>query len=351
MNHYCTYFDSGFLAQGLTLWSSLREHDSQAVLWVLALDDRAAGVLRKQADPSLRVVALTELEHADPALAATKTNRSRIEYYFTLSPCWPRWLLRERAEIERLVYLDADLLFFSSPQPVWDELARGSVLVCAHGFPAWLRQLEQHGRYNVGVLGWRRDEAGLACLDWWRERCLEWCFDRIEPGRYADQKYLEEWPQRFAGVVECAHPGINLAPWNWLNHGLAAGESGVEVDGQKLVVFHFASLRRLGRRFWDSGQLNYGVMGGRVRQAIYGRYLDRLSRAEADLAREPCGEKLARPIAGSRHWRRWLQMIFFGAVWFRTAGGALWAPALPGVGARAGRWLARLRGKERTAVA
>ena len=39
MNHYCTYFDRGFLAQGLALWRSLGKHDLDSVLWVLALDE------------------------------------------------------------------------------------------------------------------------------------------------------------------------------------------------------------------------------------------------------------------------------------------------------------------------
>ena len=38
MNHYCTYFDRGFLPQGLAMWTSLKAHDATAVLWVLALD-------------------------------------------------------------------------------------------------------------------------------------------------------------------------------------------------------------------------------------------------------------------------------------------------------------------------
>lgn len=346
MNHYCTYFDAGFLPQGLALWRSLQRHDAGAVLWVLALDEPAVAALHRLTAPDLRVVTLPEIEAGDLALAAAKFSRSKMEYYFTLSPCWPRWLLRTRPEIEQLVYLDSDLMFFSSPQPIWDALNTGSMLFCAHRFPAWLRQLERHGRYNVGVLGWRRDATGLACLDWWRERCLEWCHDRIEPTRYADQKYLEEWPQRFTGVVECSHLGVNLGPWNWLNHCVTAKSGRVWVDGQELVVFHFASMRRLSQRWWDSGQLDYGVMPGRLRQAIYGKYFDLLESVGMDLEGGPTGAALARPILGRRHWRRWLQLIFFGAVWLRTANGVLWSPALPGLGPKSGRWLAHWRGAD-----
>src|SRR5918912_1541432 len=98
MNHYCTYFDRGFLIQGLALWRSLAAHDASAVLWVLALDDFTDEVLRELGDARLRVVTLAELERDDPELLAAKANRARVEYYFTLSPCWPRWLLATQTD-------------------------------------------------------------------------------------------------------------------------------------------------------------------------------------------------------------------------------------------------------------
>src|SRR5688572_16116672 len=121
MRHYCTYFDAGFLPQGLALWRSLQRHDAGAVLWVLALDDGAAGNLRGLAAADLRVVTLPEVEAGDPALAAAKANRSKVEYYFTLSPCWPLWLLQHQPGIDAVTYLDADLFFFANPEPWFAE--------------------------------------------------------------------------------------------------------------------------------------------------------------------------------------------------------------------------------------
>jgi len=336
MNHYCTYFDEGFLARGLVLWQSLRRHDPAAVLWVLALDEVTAAAVRARSEPDLRAVALAEVEAGDAALAAAKAGRSKVEYYFTLSPCWPRWLLRTQPGIDRLVYLDADLMFFASPQPIWEGLNAGSILLCSHRLPDFLRHFERHGKYNVGVLGWRRDVPGLACLDWWRERCLEWCHDRLEPTRYADQKYLEEWPRLFPGVVECGHPGVNLAPWNWMVPPMEATPSGVRVDGRPLVVFHFAALRRIGDDRWDSGQLDYGIMPGAVRQAIYGPYLDALV---AQSGRQATGR---RPPP----FRRWLLLFLWGAVWRRRPDGRITPVGGLLSGPSSGRWLARWRGEK-----
>jgi hypothetical protein len=344
MNHYCTYFDRGFLVPGVALARSLAAHDPAAVLWMLALDDETARVLAALKLPILRVVPLVELEAGDPTLAAVKPSRTRVEYYFTLSPCWPRWLLQNRPEIDRLVYLDADLFFFSSPQPVWDELGRGSVLLCTHRFPDFLRHYEQHGRYNVGVLGWRRDQDGLACLEWWRERCLEWCFDRLEPGRYADQKYLEEWPRLFGGVVECRHPGVNVAPWNWLGPRWTFTGGRLQVDGQPVVIFHFARFRAIaGDWWWQSGQLDYGVMPWRLRQALYGAYWRELQAATGEILRvAPAWRPGRRAFRFDRgFWRGLPLRLIFGSDWLRV--GDRFVAARGGAGRYSGRVLARLR--------
>jgi hypothetical protein len=345
MNHYCTYFDAGFLAPGQALADSLARHDPEAVLWVLALDDFTAEALRHLGGPNLRVLPLAELEAGDAALAAVKPRRPGVDYMFTLSPCLPRWLLQSKPEIDRITYLDADLLFFSNPQPIFDEMGDASVFFTAHRFPDFLRaHYERHGVYNVGVLSWRRDAQGLACLDWWRDCCLDWCHDRIEAGRYADQKYLEEWPRRFTGVVEGRHPGVNLAPWNWMNHRYEFSDDLPRIDGQPLVVFHFARFRALrGDRWWQSGQLDYGVMPAPVRNAIYGPYWRALRAAMDQIRRVAPGWRPVRRAArlDRAFWRTLPLRLLFGADWLRV--GDRFVSGCPGLGRYSGRCLARLR--------
>lgn len=345
MNHYCTYFDAGFLAPGLALADSLARHEPDAVLWVLTLDRTVENVLRALARPQVRVVPLAELEAADQPLTGVKTTRPWPEYVFTLSPCLPRHLLRAHPDIDRLTYLDADMMFFDNPAPIFAEMGPSSVLLTAHRFPDFLRaHYERHGVYNVGVLSWRRDASGLACLDWWRERCLEWCHDRLEPGRYADQKYLEEWPRRFTGVVECRHPGVNLAPWNWMNHRFQVAGGTVGVDAQPLVVFHFARFRPLaGTWWWQSGQFDYGVMPASLRNAIYGLYWRALRAAMDEIRRVAPGWRPVRRAARLNRalWRTLPLRLLFGTDWLRV--GDRFVSGRLGLGRYSGRCLARLR--------
>ncbi len=323
MNHYCTYFDRNFLIQGLALWRSLASHDPDAVLWVLTLDEFTATALRQVGGTWLKVVPLTTLEADDPQLTATQSHRSRVEYYFTISPCWPRWLLRRHPEIERVIYLDADLFFFADPAPIFAamEQAQASVLITPHRFPPWLAHCEKHGIYNVGILVFRNDDTGRACLEDWRTQCLEWCYDRLDGSRYADQKYLEAWPTRWGpAVLVLDHPGVNLAPWNWTRHRLEyTSDNAVTVDGQPLIIYHFAGFRvSRGRRWFQSGQLDYGVMGRRLRRTLYISYWRALCAARAEIqAVDPEFDFPARWKRGGRaFWRSAPLRLLFGGNWY-----------------------------------
>lgn len=340
MNHYCTYFDRGFLPQGLAMWSSLKAHDPGAILWVLALDEPAAATLRELPQPDLHVVLLAEFEAAEPELAAAKASRSKVEYYFTLSPCWPHGLLRTQPEISAITYLDADLWFWSSPQPFFDAIAAAgaSVGLTAHRYPPGLESLEIWGKYNVAIQYFRRDERGLTVLADWRARCLEWCYDRLEPDRFADQKYLDAWPGRFGAAVHVVtHPGINAAPWNWPGCAWKSGAAGLLVDGQPLVFFHYAKFRPLPGGAWDSGQLEFAVMPRWLRAAIYEPYWQALTAGGPAAPRELRGVR-----AG---YKKWLLRLLFGSVWWR-AGGAWLALGLGPLGRWSGVWLNSWREKK-----
>jgi hypothetical protein len=187
-------------------------------------------------------------------------------------------------EVDIITYLDADLYFFSSIKPVYQELGNQSVLIIGHRFPQALKDLEIFGIYNVGMLSFRRDNNGLACLHWWRDRCIEWCFDRFENGRFADQKYLDDWPDRFAGVVIIQHGGVGLAPWNLANYVYSEKNNEFLVDGQSIVMYHFHGVKRINRWIWDTNVIAYKTrLSKMVKQGLYIPYLKELNQVNHTL--------------------------------------------------------------------
>lgn len=287
--HFCTYFDHRFLPRGLALHESLQRHCSPFVLWVLCFDDLCYDALKRLELPGVRLISLSQFEQADPALLVAKGNRSLVEYYFTCTPSLPRYVLSREAGIDLITYVDADMFFFSDPGPMYDELGSASIGIVGHRFAPVLSHMVVHGKYNVGILCFRRDRESARCLEWWRERCLEWCHDRVEDGRFADQKYLDEWPQRFGSVKVLEHKGVNLAPWNIANYTLTKEGGLPSADGDRLIVYHFHALNKIGRWVFDPGLNKYLAQSNRlIRRNIYRPYL-RVLNAKMATAKEVLG--------------------------------------------------------------
>ena len=286
--HFCTYFDHRYLARGLALHASLSRHSPDCILWVLCLSDVCAQALRQLARPGLRPVTLAELEHFDPELAACKGNRSLVEYYFTCSPCLPRYVFQMVPSTQSITYLDSDLYFFADAEEIFRTIGNCSVGITPHRFtPRAQSSHGKFGKYNVGLLYFRRDVAGLACLEWWRQQCIHWCYDRLEGERYADQKYLEQFEGLFPGVCNIDHPGVNLAPWNIATHTMEASETGPKVDGRPLIFFHFQGIRKLSRQRYDSNLSGYGArLSPTARDHVFLPYLKELSALEEMLVRD-----------------------------------------------------------------
>lgn len=257
MLYFCTYFDSNYLARFLCMHKSLTVHcHDDFKLYALCLDDQALVALDAIKLEHVETVSLLDFERNDSELAIAKQNRSKIEYYFTCTSSLLLYLLREYDYISKITYLDADLFFYSSIKPIYDEMRDSSILIIPHRFPEAIKKLEVYGIYNVGLLVFCRDDQGLACLKWWREKCLEWCYDREEDGKFADQKYLDQWPMMFQQICILSHIGANLAPWNIDNYKITQRDNMVLVDGSPLIFYHFQAFRPLSRRFIDPGLIS-----------------------------------------------------------------------------------------------
>lgn len=270
---FCTYFDHNYLPRGLVLYETLQKHSPESVLYVLALSHECERVLQELALPNLHIVPLHKLEAHDTELYAVKNTRSRIEYYFTISPCFPLYLFETCLAIELLTYIDADCALFSDPTPVLTEMESLSVGMVGHRFVESMRHAEIYGKYNVGWLSFKRDADGLGCLRWWRERCLEWCEDRLDGERFADQKYLDRWPELFRGVHELQHRGVNVAPWNAARYSWVYDGQYFTVDDEPLVCYHFHGCKRVAGPFWDTGLDSYKTSLNKTVNTLYKKYI------------------------------------------------------------------------------
>lgn len=243
MEHYVTLFDSLFLPQGVALHTSMERHAGSYTLWILCVDDEAFEILQRMKLPNVRLLQLSKLETEE--LLTAKADRTRAEYCWTLTPFTPRFVFEADTTTQRVTYLDADMWFRKNPTPIFHELevSRKHVLITDHNYAPEYDQSFTSGQYCVQFMVFTR-EGGEKVRKWWEDRCIEWCYSRVEDGKFGDQKYLDDWLERFPDEVHALlDKELLLAPWNatrfpygrsvcWHFHGLRV----IQNPSQKLFV-------------------------------------------------------------------------------------------------------------------
>jgi len=240
--YFCTLFDSHYLPRGLTLIDSILKFAPTSRIWVLCMDDASYRLLTRLNNSSVIPIPFDRVNNDE--LRKANSDRTHEEICWTSTPIVCEHVLRIHPELPHMIYVDADVQFLGNPCDLLAELGDGSVLVYEHRFPADQQSRAfDVGRFNVEIVGFRNDSRGRACLAWWRERCIEWCYHRAEPGRMGDQKYLDYWPGLFEGVIIASEKSVGLAPWNWPTYELAISQDGTPLaNGWPVLFVHFSKL-------------------------------------------------------------------------------------------------------------
>ena len=287
MKHfYCTLFDSFYLSRGLALIDSLMTSDPGFSLLVFAMDDLTANVLLDLKNPALVVKTMADLEDAE--LLGVKPSRSIAEYCWT---CTPKTILYALQVLgwEHCTYIDADIYFFSDPSPLFKKIE--NILIVPHRFSADFSRLKQSGKYCVQFNYFHNNPEGLKALKWWKDACIEWCFDRYEDGKFGDQKYLDDWTERFSGVLSLAHEGGGVAPWNLAHYSVNGSFKNRNLEITKIstsekwpvVFYHFHALKLYAENRVQLGRFR---ISKNVIDLIYSPYIKKLWAIEQDLVRK-----------------------------------------------------------------
>jgi hypothetical protein len=321
MFYFATYFDRNYLSRGLVLYESLKANCSRFDLYILCLDEFTSHFFQKNADrfPEIKLILIEELEANDDELRACKSNRSQIEYYFTLSPCLPLYILK-KYNVPHVCSLDADIMFFNSVEPIFQLLSQYSILITPHKFSARLlnEQRLKYGIYNVSFQVFKNNKAGLTCLEKWRNDCIDWCYDFYDDtngGRFADQKYLDTWHNDYPGEVAFLDmPNAGLAVWNIDNYTYNLKNNIVYVDNEPLVFYHFHHFKVLSDNMALNGFNDYKVStsSGIIRSKIYLPYWNNLSKFNDTLQQQSDFS-----IRRNSNTNKWIQVFKSGTVFIR----------------------------------
>ena len=275
MNKYfCTLFDSNYLPQAKSLHSSLIRHLDNTILFMFCMDDKSYDQLSIQNLKNVILVDYKNLESVFPQLLIAKKNRNTVEYFYTCSPLICNYVFKINPNVELITYLDSDLYFFDSPLPLFKEMDNFSIGIINHKFNFLTKRNKKYGNFNVGWVSFKRDTNGMLCLEDWSNKCLEWCYQKLEDTRYADQKYLDYWQNDFEKVKIIENIGANLAIWNVGNYNLSYKGDKVIVNNTPLIFYHFANLKQLDKFTFTTGLSRVFIRTkGVIKNKIYMPYL------------------------------------------------------------------------------
>jgi len=242
------------------LLESMRRHCGDFTLDALAWDFEADRNLGPEVYVQSRAGFLAKHPECAPE-RLPGPPRSPIDTVATVR--WAFFFDVMKATRAPLTTLDGDLWFWSSPEPMFDEIGDAPMAVCPHGIPPRSFGLpgvcyethRRYGLYNSGLVYFGLEGAGA--LAEMAEATREWSYTEVrqhpEDGQddFGDQGALERIARRH-GAREIIHPGVNVAPWNihhrdpnmsYARTGDGQLEAEVVVVGRPLVVYHYSSLR------------------------------------------------------------------------------------------------------------
>lgn len=287
MQNFCTLFNSAYLSRGLAMYRSLERVARDFHLYIFAFDDQCADVLQRLQLKHATIISLKEFEDGD--LLKAKADRTAGEYCWTCTSS-TIWYCIHTYSLDHCTYVDADLLFFSDPKVLTDELGENSVLITEHRYSPEHDQSDLSGIYCVQFVTFRSTAAGLRALEWWKNACIDWCYKRFEEGKFGDQKYLDDWTTRFEGVHVLKNIGGGVAPWNNTKYSITAREGKVFVKEiatlheEELVFYHFHDFRYGDREVFRLTAERY-LLSASLISTVYRQYLATLRASETEIKR------------------------------------------------------------------
>ncbi len=283
--NFCTLFDSNYLSRGIALYRSLEQYCENFHLYIFAFDSISYRILKKLNLQKATIISLAEFE--DEKLIEVKPTRTIAEYCWTSTSSTILYVL-ENFNVDNCTYVDADVYFYSSPKPIFDELGNKSILITEHRYsPQYNKELKA-GKYCVQFVTFRKDENGLKALKWWRDRCIEWCYARYEDGKFGDQLYLNDWTERFEGVHVMKHLGGGLAAWNVQQYEFTKIDDklfGKEISTGnefEVIFYHFHYLK-----FLQNGKIELGrrKLSENVINIFYKNYIKELEKISNEISK------------------------------------------------------------------
>ena len=275
--YICTYFDFNYLPRGLALFYSIKKFHNDFEFFALTFDDQSYNYLAGLHEDNLRLI--SNEDYNTYFNTSVDKYPDKKQYFFSATPNLCSYLFDTHPGIDILLYLDADVYLFNSLDPLYEEFGESSIGITEHRVNSILNLFVRHyGKYVIGVNLFRNSEEGRKCLQEWKNECTGWY-----PGKpgyplkfFSDQIFLDSWVTKYDGIKVIKNVGINTSYWNAANYTFRKIHDEYFVDNQRLIIYHFSSLRKESDNTWNTYSI-YGLASVKnILLEIYTRYIEHI---------------------------------------------------------------------------
>ncbi len=157
---------------------------------------------------------------------------------------------------DQIAYLDGDMTLYGPLTKAFQALENHSIVLTPHlltPLPVDGKRPDESaflasGAYNAGFYAIRNDCSTHGFIEWWQEMCRRQSIVDMAASLFVDQKWLGLVPGLFDGVFILRDPGYNSGHWSLSQFEFREAarnrlsQSGVSIDGQPLVLYHFSGM-------------------------------------------------------------------------------------------------------------
>ena len=271
---YCIITDINYLPRSLVLYDSLKNYSQESSCHFFCLDEETQKALAQFGIDDKFII---PRRHFLARYEAELAGRHQNEISWTCKPIALEYLIQNVTDIDFVAYIDSDMLFFSDPDIAFQWSQDDDYILTAHNFtlPFFAKFEPIAGHYNAGFIAFKKSEAGIKTLLWWKEQCLRSCPNTPRAGIYSDQKYLDSFHSISGKEIRQNHPGLNIAPWNIDGIHVSKRKQQIFVNDFPLILYHFQGFKIIAKHLFDYYSDRYRIPDIAVKY-IYTPYADLL---------------------------------------------------------------------------
>lgn len=304
---FFTIVARNYEAYAKTLCDSIKAMHPTAKIYIGLSDDYGIGL--SDDCKEFEVISVPQL--ALPSESCFIFRYDVMEFSTAIKPYVFRWI-SENSNVDKIIYLDPDILVVSPLKAVIEGIDRGATAMLT---PHLTQPIEDDfmpdemtmlkvGAYNLGFIAIANNDEGRRLINWWCMRLERGAVVDLENGLFTDQKWADLIPGLFDRVEILRNPGYNVAYWN-LMHRDVRNEKGHWVsNGQPLSFFHFSGINPALPENFSKHQNRFNVGSLGEVDVLYKKYLsllicnnyfDKISLTYG-YGTLDCGLKIDRPI-------------------------------------------------------